>query len=465
MHWWHFCRDLQKEQMLIPPVTISPDVGALYRRLRPFCAKIAVLPPTLEEAYPAVERLRHNVVADGPSTTDELKLALVCNVLLDLHLQGWRVCITPEGLQLTERQGGPTETVADSKERIRNQHLQERNAQLRESSVVEFINSMERNRLTPQGWHSIFSVMRDGEELASSLRSVAEVQEPRLREQRLKEVVDPYIQFVDSQAICPETGLRLNDIWRYFRHTWTTTYKSVPGRSMMILIRDKARPCHPVIGIAALGSSVVQQSVRDRWIGWDKESAIVEFCELATRKKTKRLLQRLDAQINDVYKADLIEEGLLTRWNLKRPSAEVSEVLMIASLEAIESHRRYPNTADLKQTSASRPNDWRKLARTSLFKSKRCKHLATLLSIRSEFIRTDLENCSLAELRRTMRTTAIKQCVGQLIRLVKADRVGINMMDITVCGAIPPYNPILGGKLVCALLCSPEVVRAYRERY
>jgi hypothetical protein len=465
MRWWRFCLDLHKEQMLIPPVNISPDVGVLKRQLRSFCAKVAVLPQSPDEAYLAVEKLRCSLVkTDGPATTDDLKLALVKNVLLDLSLQGWTLSLTPEGLQLNERPAS-VETVADSKERIRNQHLQERNAQLRESSVIEFINSMERNRLTAKGWHSIFSVMRDGDELASSLKRAAEVQEPRLREQRLKEAIDPYIHFVDSQATCPETGLRLNDIWRYFRHTWTTTYKSVPGRSMMILIRDRARPCHPVIGIAALGSSVVQQSVRDRWIGWDKESAIVEFCELATRKKTRRLLHRLDAQINDVYKADLIEEGVLTRWNLKRPTAAVSELLMMASLEAIESHRKYPNTTDLKQTGASRANDWRKLARTSLFKSKRCKHLATLLSIRAEFIRTELENCSLPELRRTMKTPAIRKCVAQLIRLVKADRVGINMMDITVCGAIAPYNPVLGGKLVCTLLCSPEVIHAYRDRY
>ncbi|MCL5744363.1 MAG: DUF4338 domain-containing protein, partial [Acidobacteria bacterium] len=41
----------------------------------------------------------------------------------------------------------------------------------------------------------------------------------------------------------------------------------------------------------------------------------------------------------------------------------------------------------------------------------------------------------------------------------------INMMDITVCGAIAPYNLLLGGKLVCFLLCSPEVVREYERRY
>ncbi|MBI3304251.1 MAG: DUF4338 domain-containing protein [Deltaproteobacteria bacterium] len=48
---------------------------------------------------------------------------------------------------------------------------------------------------------------------------------------------------------------------------------------------------------------------------------------------------------------------------------------------------------------------------------------------------------------------------------MKAERVGINMMDITVCGAVAPYSILLGGKLVCLLLCSPEVVKKYAARY
>jgi hypothetical protein len=48
---------------------------------------------------------------------------------------------------------------------------------------------------------------------------------------------------------------------------------------------------------------------------------------------------------------------------------------------------------------------------------------------------------------------------------VKAQRVGIDMMDITVCGAVAPYNRLLGGKLVCLLLASQEVVEAHLNRY
>src|SRR5206468_7033445 len=79
------------------------------------------------------------------------------------------------------------------------------------------------------------------------------------------------IQTVEADAECEHTGLKLIDVWRYFRHTWVNAYKSLPGRSMAILIRDAAAPNHPVIGIAALGSSMAQQQLRDKWIGWEPE--------------------------------------------------------------------------------------------------------------------------------------------------------------------------------------------------
>lgn len=452
-------------QKLNSPVCIRPDVGSLTRQLRRFCQKLQTLPSSSDRAPAELERIRAGANSTaGTATTEKLKLMLVCNVLIDLHLQGWTIKLERGCIHLFERMI-ESESLNDSKLRIRSQHLQERDAQLREPSVREFISSMERKRLTSKGWHSIFSVMRDGEELASSIRIASQETDPVKRGQLLDEIIEPYIQFVDTRSICTETGLKLGDIWRYFRHTWTTIYRSIPGRSMAILIRDRSRPGHPVIGIAALGSSVVQQAVRDRWIGWDKDSVVKDLCDSPTKKKVKRLLQNLNSQINDVYKADLIGDRLVTRWSIKRPTASDCERLMKESLKAIQSHRLYPSAADLKQVSPSRSNDWKKLAKTTLFRSKRCKHLATLLTIRRQFIDHDISHLSLSSLRVVMRRPSLRHAIAQLVRIIKADRVGINMMDITICGAVAPYNPILGGKLVCAMLCSPEVVLAYRQRY
>jgi hypothetical protein len=109
----------------------------------------------------------------------------------------------------------------------------------------------------------------------------------------LRKITDPYLQFVDGEALCYQTGLRLGDIWRYFRHTWTTPYTNAPGRKFWILVRDRAVKTHPVIGIASFGNAVVQLGPRDEWIGWTakkfmatlKQEASREWCCAASRPR------------------------------------------------------------------------------------------------------------------------------------------------------------------------------------
>src|SRR2546423_10221446 len=58
-----------------------------------------------------------------------------------------------------------------------------------------------------------------------------------------------------------------------------------------------------------------------------------------------------------------------------------------------------------------------------------------------------------------------RDAVAKIVRKAKADRVGTAIADLTVCGGVPPYNEILGGKLVAMLMVGPEVVVEYRRRY
>ena len=57
------------------------------------------------------------------------------------------------------------------------------------------------------------------------------------------------------------------------------------------------------------------------------------------------------------------------------------------------------------------------------------------------------------------------EAVAKVLRKVKANRVGTAIADLTVCGAVPPYNEVLGGKLVAMLMTGPEVMEEYRRRY
>ena len=178
-----------------------------------------------------IDQLRRAYLAPLENPTrrqlaEELFLITSLSILIDLIAQGWKIKETTPNVLLEFECEGSLEA---EKQRIRRAHLIERDSQVREPSVTAFIRSMEKRRLTPTGWHSIFSVMRDGCELAEALKRVEELESEDEQLAALRSVIKPYLQFVDAEAVCEQTGLRLNDIWRYFRHTWVNSYKSVPG--------------------------------------------------------------------------------------------------------------------------------------------------------------------------------------------------------------------------------------------
>jgi hypothetical protein len=58
-----------------------------------------------------------------------------------------------------------------------------------------------------------------------------------------------------------------------------------------------------------------------------------------------------------------------------------------------------------------------------------------------------------------------RDAVARIVRKAKADRVGTAMAELSVCGAVPPYNELVCGKLVALLMASPEMAAEYRRRY
>ncbi|MBK8933841.1 MAG: DUF4338 domain-containing protein [Chloroflexi bacterium] len=58
-----------------------------------------------------------------------------------------------------------------------------------------------------------------------------------------------------------------------------------------------------------------------------------------------------------------------------------------------------------------------------------------------------------------------QMAVRTALHAEKSRYVGTSILEVNVCGAIPPYNHLLGGKLVALLMLSPRVVADYRQRY
>ena len=66
---------------------------------------------------------------------------------------------------------------------------------------------------------------------------------------------------------------------------------------------------------------------------------------------------------------------------------------------------------------------------------------------------------------KALETRKGKRVISTGLKEIKKERVGAGMMNIQVCGAIPPYNEILCGKLVAMALTGPESINFYRSKY
>lgn len=436
-------------------------VKALIRAIKEVKVEAKVL--RFEQA-----RLSFMQAVEASRYQDSAALLAAGLVISDLAIQGWSLRIkadTPEVHPPLQSTTGH----AQEKDRVRQQELVKRNSQLKQPSVVRFIKFMEQVRLHEGRFVSIFSLMRDGRELSNSLETVRSIADAE-RQEALKKAIDPYLQFIPSgSATCSYTGLRLMDIWRYFRHTWSNQYMSVPGRSMQFLVRDRAAHNHPVVGICALSSPIMQIRERDNWVGWNPDVFLARVSTNPSAKLAKWLKSSLDESIRHIYVEDLIEDAIVSARDIAYPNESVIARLEKEGEKRRRMHHRFVQRSDHKSRKSQHDVDgaihWRERAKTHLFRSKRALTLATLL--RAQLATRPIlgRKPSRESLQKLAATKEGQDAIRIVLRKAKADRVGISVADISVCGAVQPYNAILGGKLVAMLATSPEVVSEYRKRY
>lgn len=390
-------------------------------------------------------------------------LVFYINVLYDLRAQGWTLQLTRDKVLALVPTNGLD--ASGEKARIRAAHAVDRDIQLQQPSVTRFVEAMEQRRLHKGEWVSIFSLMRDGRELADRLTAAVSIPGGDVNNDALRQAIDPYLQVARADARCAFTGLALLDIWRYFRHTWSTTYQSTPGRKVFFLVRDRAAANHPVVAIAALGSPIVQLSVRDRWIGWTPDQVLAAMRDSSPAGWVQWLESSLQRLIDTVYAKDLIQDKHILRRDLRQPSEEAIEKLKALAATERRVHHLYPEQKQHKAAGGKRAALWSRQAQTHLFRSKRAAALADLLNARLGLRSAAVARLSRSTWAQALDSEGLKRAISTILRYTKAAHVGVEVMDITVCGAIAPYNHLLGGKLVSLLMASPEVRTEYARRY
>ncbi|MCS7460374.1 DUF4338 domain-containing protein [Paenibacillus doosanensis] len=415
-----------------------------------------------------------------------MKFLSILSILRDLLTQEWRILKNDDHeLMLAP----PVLLRGDNKAYLRQQLQHERNAQFKLDSIRAFIKRMEKRRKHQGKELNILDLVGDSSLLSST---IMKIQECVNQEERLKEAasgIKPYVQLVDNSS-CIHTGYKLMDIWRYFRYSWSIPYKSTPGRNIFYLIRDAAQPNHPVMGIAALGNCVLQLTNRDNFIGWTLDSI---KNALKKRVKKEAFEETLPGQLGlkrQVEKTTELENDREYQARIQRESDNTIQLLLRFLNEAINditpinllSDNEIENPSfmcierlkevaeslkDLQLNNKRTPGEvnWTAEACTPLFTKKRAIELAKLLEAKLVIRKIlETEQDSLGALKRLISTDKGKS-INIALQANRKSKIGSNLMEIIVCGGIPPYNEALAGKLVSILMCSPVVVKEYNERY
>jgi len=447
---------------------------------------------------------RETAWAESPAGRRELRGEVAAyrasvRALLDLVRIGWRVEIERGTLELLPPPRlcprlAPDQVKArkDETRRVLWPMVAE---QLNHPEFRKFVRRLEQP--TPKSkTGSILQLIATNTELAGRLKQARKATGDR-RTSTLVKAVQPYLQLVKPDSRDVHTNLPLSDIWRYFRATWSIPNLSVPGRSMLYLVRDAAHPHHAVMGLIALNNPPMRKRSTDEWVGWTPG-------KLRFESERRRQLPDAAAQLRDLVdncvetlkKAvkGVCPDGLATAKELSKPSAEVARRLLsqgeqfdklrAKALKDLDRQNRQnvarrdrkahqelatlnlpPLDDSLPDIEKATPDPGSRLARRLLIAKKRAYELSLLLQAQVTFSenRKDLTNPKAAL--EAWASEDIATVLNTVCGAMKSARLSSNLLEITTCGAISPYNEILGGKLAALLCFSPELGADYQDRY
>ena len=178
------------------------------------------------------ETMRASDLSDLEGQRDEYTACV--RVLGDLAQLRWQLVESGYGIELhsprpqDNRVADPVQSRR-RKEAIRNELRPRVLQQFSDRNVRKFIQRMERPALSSKQ-KSIQQLIVVGSELQERLQAARKrPDDDPTRADMLRMAVQPYLQLVDAHSRDEHTGIRLCDIWRYFRYTWSIPQTPIPG--------------------------------------------------------------------------------------------------------------------------------------------------------------------------------------------------------------------------------------------
>ena len=432
----------------------SPNPAVRYRVLARECASI----------FEASDK-------ENSQQTRLLKRAVCLSLLADISEQGSLIDMEDGEIRIRPAVSvtANKETQEQGKRRLRAGLQRSSNRQIAEPSVQKFIKMMQRPRQHDGKTVSIFSLVDDGQDL-SQLLLEATTKTGVARQRALSKNIDPVVQECSSGTRCDFTGMKLQDIWRYFRHTWSLHYNPLPGRTMRFLIRNTARPYAPVIGIAMLASPSANLLSRDEWIGWQLDEIVEGLAQNRWSAETvcRSLVETLRDAISDIRTDDLLVDAELTDPTINTFFKLEQTVIRAQSQRQNDlANGREDGLVDIRCIKDNQRTDdaWKALSDTALYVKKRAESLLPLLQALKYFQDAGCDKEPAAVIYEALVDRNGRKMVQLALNELKKRRLASEVADVAVCGAIPPYNHLLGGKLVTLLMGSKEVQQIYNERY
>lgn len=383
------------------------------------------------------------------------KYRAVWLLLRDLIHASWSACYRSGVLELCMPNSNSLhgESVQRTKDRLRDWLRESRLERLQ--TFEKFIRQMESESSTKR---SVLELVADGEELSNRLRNCVDIHD----------VVKPSLQLVEESVRDTFTNLKLHDIWRYFRLTWATPSETTPGRTMQYLIRDVAHLNHPIMGIISLENCAVQITDRDVQIGWNAQE-FIETLKYGDSTHARSAFEYLLQCIEDGVSGINFDELPVSASEVNHPTEDIVSKLYIEAAEAEERRQEFlkeeqdsdfiPDVEKSELGSISIDTE------EALYRRKRAEQLARLLMARMEFQRILADPSFDATWEQFISNERGYSTIRNALVAQKSKHIGSSMLELNVCGAIPPYNEILGGKLAALLALSPQVVADYKTRY
>ncbi|PSB07561.1 hypothetical protein C7B76_27860 [filamentous cyanobacterium CCP2] len=394
-----------------------------------------------------------------------LKLRAAALLLRDLVQQGWIIQVEHGQITLYSPTAQKEVDPVVAKEIARRVGLFAKEDQLKDPTVRRFINTLE----SPGRGSAaipITNLIADGRTLREKLEPIARLPKAE-RGAALGQVIQPYLQLVEPDKRCELTGIKYADIWRYFRFNWSFPLNSSPGRNIFFLIRDAGQPYHPVMGIAALGNTVMQLTCRDRLLGWLPDGLVdlVETGTITAAEGVQCLKNCIRKSLDEIYVKDLP----LTKEELENPTPQtLSRLIAFRDDAALQRKQELEQKEKPKRIEFGQDVTEEELlqaTQTSLYKFKRTKSVAELLRARLLLNSRTIPDQPSETLKELMADEEGRIAVGIALRQARNRLSGSAMMEIVVCGGVPPYSYLLSGKLACLMMLSPEVTQIYEERY